>query len=318
MRKLLVTDGLSSEGRAILEEQTQLFELKFFEKISTAELEREISDAEAILIRTATKINRQLLTHAKKLKLIVRAGVGVDHIDLKAAQEFQISVSNTPQESADTVAEFTIGMILAAARKIPLAKDALLKGDWSRKPLQGLELKSKTLGILGLGRIGSRVASRMKAFEMNIIACDPYLPKKEAEIKNIPLVDLETLLKRSDILSIHTPLTDETRNLFNADRLSQLKPDALLVNCARGGIVVEKNILQALDRGHLYAYAADVFENEPVDLKHPLLQHPRAVLSPHIGAQTIEAQIKVGIAAAQQIVQYFKSGQVQNRVTSYD
>jgi D-3-phosphoglycerate dehydrogenase len=314
MKKLLVTDGLKSEGREILEASRNLFAIKYFDRIATQDLESEIETADVLLIRTATKITESLLKRAKNLKLIVRAGVGVDHIDLKAASQRQIAVANTPAESADTVAEFTLGMIISAARKIPQSMRAMQSADWSRESKIGFELKGKTAGIFGFGRIGSRVALRLKAFEMNILACDPYIPKADAERYGILLVDFETLLKKSDILSIHTPLTSETRKLFNHSVLQRMKKNALLVNCARGEIVIEEDILEALKSKHLFGYAADVFEAEPLDPTHPFLSQSNIVLSPHIGAQTEEAQVKVSIAAAQQIVQYFKSGEIKNRV----
>lgn len=316
MRKLLVTDGIGPDGRRLLDNEAKSFLISYYDKISNDDLHKEIQDAEVLLVRTATPITASVLGAAKQLRLIVRAGVGVDHIDLKTANDRGIAVTHTAEESADAVAELTIGLLLSSARNLSKAYQSVADGNWSRGPLMGFELRGKSLGILGFGRIGRRVALRLKSFEMNILACDPYISRSEVEHFGIPLLPLDELLKQSDILTIHTPLTHETRKLFSASTLNLLKPGALLINTARGEIVDEKDILSALQSNVLSAYIADTFEKEPLDPRNSLVGHPRTVLTPHIGAQTVEAQSKVSIAAAMQIVQYFKSGEIKNRIHS--
>ncbi|MDB5037533.1 MAG: D-3-phosphoglycerate dehydrogenase [Bacteriovoracaceae bacterium] len=313
-RKVLFADGLSEEGRTILESYPHLFAFEIYDGLNRADLLKKIEDVEVLSVRTRTAVDKEIIEHGKKLKLIARAGTGVDHIDLKAAESRKILVMNTSSANSISAAELTLGLLLSAARQIPKAFDDLKKGEW--QPSKGIELHRKTAGLVGLGRVGRLVATRLQAFGMRVIATDPYKTQKYADEISVRLHPLEELLVKSDIVSLHLPLTDETRHLFDESRFSSMKRGSLLINTARGGVVHEDSLLKALNGGLLKSYATDVFEEEPLPKNHRFFDHPSIIMTPHIGAQTEEAQKRVNIDIATQIVNYFVNDEVENAVGS--
>lgn len=314
MKKVLITDPLHKDGIEILRSHPESFEIEICEGLSAGALEKKVIGAEILLIRAATKISRDIIDSAKKLELICQAANGTDNIDLKAAQSKNIKVMNVPAASAIATAELTIGLLLAVARNVSTAHTSLKNSEWNRKAFMGLELAGQTLGIIGFGRIGRLVAVRLKAFGMHVIATDPYIEKSHATDLGVELVSMDHLLQKSDVVTVHTPLTDETRGLLGHANLGLMKPSAILLNCARGGIVDEGALLDSLNAGRLAGYGVDVFEKEPFDFAQgaALIQHPKVVATPHIGAQTSAAQRKISTTAAEQLVHYFKTGEVRN------
>jgi D-3-phosphoglycerate dehydrogenase len=253
-------------------------------------------------------VDAELIEKMERMEVIGRAGAGVDNIDVKAATRKGILVMNTPGGNTISAAEHTMALMLAAVRKIPQANISLHLKKWDRKRFQGTELFGKTLGLIGLGKIGKEVAIRAKAFGMKIISFDPLVSADVVSDLDIQLVSLEEIWKNSDIISVHTPLNDRTKNLISYDQLSKCKPGVVIINCARGGIVNEKDLLKALKEGKVSAAGLDVFETEPPDFSLGLIQHPSVVCTPHLGASTEEAQQKVAIQIAEQIVEYFNNG----------
>lgn len=265
------------------------------------ELEALVADADALLVRSRTRVDGALLAAGRRLKIVGRAGIGVDNVDLAAATERGILVFNVPAANLLAATEHTFALLLALARNVPTANAALKEGAWDRKRFLGTELHGKTLGVVGLGRIGQQVASRARAFGMGLVAHDPFLDAGVGDRLDVPLIDLDDLLARADVVTLHLPLTPRSRGLLGAAELSRMKPGALLVNCARGGIVDESALLEALEAGKLGGAALDVFETEP----HPderLVRHPRVVATPHLGAQTREAQDRASVEAARTLL----------------
>ncbi len=284
--KILIADDIHESGKELLK---RLAEVVDKPKIDEAELLKEIENADAVLVRSRTKVTKQVIEAAKRLKVIGRAGVGVDTIDVDAATRRGIVVVNAPESTSITVAEHTIGLMLAMARKIPFAHSSLKSGKWEKGKFMGSELRDKTLGIIGLGRIGSEVAKKARAFGMRIIGYDPYVTEKLAKELGVELVDLEKLLASSDYVTLHVPLTEQTKNLIGKKELSMMKRDAVLINCARGGIIDEAALHEALASGKLGGAALDVFEKEPAT-DSPLLKLENVIATPHLGASTEEAQ----------------------------
>ena len=270
--------------------------------IGREELLEIIPAYDALITRSRTRVDAELLQRGKRLKVVGRGGVGVDNVDLEAASRLGILVVNVPEANTRSAAELAFGLLLAAARGIALSDRKLRQGEWDRKFL-GLELKGKTLGIVGLGRIGSQVARFAKGFEMRVLAYDPYLPKARAESLGVELLEnLEDLLRQSHFLTVHTPLTEETRGMIGRRELYLLPRGAVVVNAARGGIIDEKALLEVLEEGHLFAVGLDVFAEEPPPKDHPLIHHPRVVHTAHLGANTLEAQERVGEAILERVV----------------
>lgn len=296
--KVLVTDGLDREGVALLETQA---EVEVRTALPADELPAVIRDADAIVVRSRTRITDALLNHAARLRVIARAGVGVDNIETEAATRRGILVLNAPESSTVSTAEHTLALLLSLARRIPAAQDAVLRGTWSREAFTGIELYGKTLGIIGLGKIGAEVARRALAFGMRVLACDPFVSEDRASRLGVEPADLGTLLAQSDVITLHVPLTDRTRHLIDRDAMACLRPGALIVNCARGGLVDEDALLGAIEEGHIAGAALDVLEEEPPK-DHPLIRHPRVVVTPHLGASTSEAQRRIGLEVAGQVL----------------
>ena len=309
--KVLISDNLSARGVEILKKAG--LEVDARSKTSVEEIEKIIGDYDALIIRSATKVTAGLLEKAGKLKVIGRAGSGLDNVDIPAATKKGVVVMNTPGGNTVTTAEHTIGMIFACARMLPQAYASLKAGKWEKKKFEGVELYDKTLGIVGLGAIGGVVANRCGAMGMKILAFDPFISAEKAKQLGIELADLETIWKRSDFITVHTPKTKETAGMINKDTIAKMKDGVRIINCARGGIVNESDLYEALKSGKVGGAAFDVFEKEPPE-NHPLLTLDNFIATPHLGASTKEAQKNVATAVAEQIVDYLVAGTVRNAV----
>ena len=307
--KVLVIDAIAPEGIEYLRERG--FEVdEVSSKLPREELLARLGKYEAIVTRSSTTVTAEFLAHARRLRILGRAGVGVDNIDVDACSRQGVVVINAPYGNVVSAAEHTLGMLLALVRKIPSANDALKRLDWDRG-IYGAELFRKTAGVIGLGKVGSRVAARLRAFEMTVLVYDPFIPESRARDLGVRLTDLQTVLSQSDVVTVHVPLSEETENLLAARELALLKPGARLVNCARGGIVNERDLLAALESGRLAGAAVDVWTEEPPvsDLVKRLIAHPRVVVTPHLGANTLEAQVNVAVDVARQLVA-FRDGEL--------
>lgn len=312
IKRVLISDPLSPRGLEILERAKNL-KYDFKPGLSLEELKEIIPEYDAIIIRSETKLKGDLIEAADRLKVIGRAGIGLDNVDLLAATKKGVVVMNTPQENAIAAAEHTIAMMLSISRKIPQATASMKAGKWEKRKFMGVELYNKTLGIIGVGVIGTIVVDRARALKMKVIGYDPYLSKEIAEKKGVELVSLDEVLGRSDYISVHTPLTDETRNLIDKNAFMKMKDGVILINCARGGIVNEKDLYDAIKRGKVAGAALDVFEKEPA-IGNPLLELEEVISTPHLGAATEEAQENVAIAISQQVVDYLLLGEARNAV----
>ncbi len=309
--KILISDPVSQQGVEILEKGglsvTQ-------GKLTPEQLLKEIGQYDGLVIRSDTKVTKEVIAAATNLKVIGRAGSGLDNVDVPAATKRGIVVMNTPGGNTITTAEHTFALILSMARQIPQASASNKAGKWEKKRFMGMELFNKTIGIIGLGQIGSWVARLSQGAGMTVVAYDAFLSSENAEKLGVELVDLATLYSRSDIITVHTPLTADTKHMINAEAIARMKDGVRIVNCARGGIVDEAALLAALQSGKVAAAATDVFEKEPVDPSHPLLALDNFISTPHLGAATLEAQENVALAIANQIVDYLVRGVVRYAV----
>ncbi|MFQ5515469.1 MAG: phosphoglycerate dehydrogenase [Myxococcota bacterium] len=313
MARVLISDKLSEQGLRILEE-AQGIDVDYRPGLEADELCAILPAYEGLIIRSGTKVTADVLLAAEKLRVIGRAGIGVDNVDLAAATARGILVMNTPEGNAITTAEHAISLMTALARKIPQATASMKAGRWEKSSFSGKELYGQVLGIVGLGNIGSIVADRARGLRMRVIAFDPLISEERAERIGAALVSLEELLERSDVISIHVPLTKDTRGLIDAHAFDRMKEGVLIVNAARGGIVVEQDLLAAIERGKVAGAALDVFEKEPPPTDHPLLVRPEVIATPHLGAATAQAQINVAIAVAEQVRDFLTGGAVRNAV----
>lgn len=295
--RVVIVDPISASGLGPLVDDAR-FEVVERLGLKDDELTEGLSDADAVIVRSATRITRQAISRANRLRVIGRAGVGVDNIDVEAATERGVAVLNAPSGNTVSAAELAFALLLALARRIPVADRSMKEGQWDRKSLGGMELYGKTLGLVGAGRIGAAVARRARAFGMTVIAFDPYLTAERAESLDIELSTIDGVLERADVISLHVPLTDATRALLGAAELRRMKPNAYLVNAARGGVVDEEALYRALTEGWIAGAALDVFADEPPAANHPLRSLPNVVLTPHLGAATREAQENVAIEIA--------------------
>jgi D-3-phosphoglycerate dehydrogenase len=276
-------------------------EVSYQPKISAEDLIKQIPEYDVVIVRSRTKITSSVIEAGKKLRVIGRAGVGLDNVDTEAAARRNIVVLNTPESSTEAVAELVIGFMLCLARKIPLGDRGIKEGRWLKGEMMGIELKGKTLGIVGLGRIGSRVGALAKAFGMKILVYDVIqLPEQLIKSLEAEVVDLDTLLTRSDFITLHVPLTPETRHMINRERLAKMKKGAYLINASRGEVVDEEALYEALKEGRLAGAALDVFEREPPTSE--VVKLPNVVCTPHIGAQTVEAQDAAGEMLAEKVI----------------
>lgn len=302
--RVLICDPIDDDGINLLKENG--FEVEVKTGMEKEELKNIVADYEVIIVRSATKVTADVIEKASNLKLIVRGGVGIDNIDVAAAQAHNIAVKNTPAASTVSVAEHTFALLLALARNIHNTDKSMKQGKWEKKKFKGIELYKKTFGLIGTGRIGTAVAKRALGFEMDVIGYDPYVEPDILKSNGIePVNSVDEIITKADIISLHIPLTDETKHLINATSIEKMKDGAILLNCARGGIVDEKAVYDALKSGKLSGAGFDVFENEPPE-NSPLLELENVVLSPHIGASTKEAQKRVGIESARTIIEFFK------------
>ncbi len=295
--KILISDKLAEEGIAILKEVKE-FEVSCQYGLKPEELKKIIGEYQALIIRSGTTVTADILEAASKLKVIGRAGVGLDNVDLKAATKRGIVAMNTPAGNTTSTAEHTMSMILALSRNIPQAYMSMKLGKWDRNKFNGVELHGKTLGVIGLGRIGSTVARMAQGFGMVIKAYDPYLSREVAAQKGIDLVELDEIYKVSDYITVHIPMTDETKGMIGEKQFALLKKSVRLINCARGGIINEKVLAKALEEKRIAGCALDVFEEEPLPADSPLLKFDNVIVTPHLGASTSEAQVNVAIEIA--------------------
>jgi D-3-phosphoglycerate dehydrogenase len=311
MPKVLISDDLSPRAVEIL--TARGIEVDFLPGIAAAELKARIGGYHGLAVRSATKVTTGLLSCAGKLKVIGRAGIGVDNIDVAAATQRGIVVMNTPYGNSITAAEHTIAMLFALCRQIPAADRSTQAGRWEKSRFMGVELTGKTLGIIGCGNVGSIVAERALGLRMRVIAYDPFLAGERAVDLGIEKVSLDGLLARADFITLHTPLTEATRNLIDARAIAKMKCGVRLVNCARGGLVVEGDLAAALDSGHVAGAAIDVFVDEPA-VENPLFGRDNVVATPHLGAATAEAQENVAVQIAGQMADFLLTGAISNAV----
>jgi D-3-phosphoglycerate dehydrogenase len=311
---VLIADSISQRGIDELSRDSA-FEVTVKTGLSEPDLIKIIPEFSALIVRSQTKVTADVLNAGSKLRVIGRAGVGVDNVDVEAATKRGIVVLNAPGGNTVSTAEHAFSLLLCVARKIPEADAIMRSGKWDRKNLEGVELYNKTLGIIGMGRIGSELSRRAIAFGMRVIAYDPYLSATRARTLQVELVDeLDDLLTNADFISLHTPLTPETRHILNAARLQKTKRGVRIVNCARGGLIEEAALMKAVEDGHVAAAALDVFEIEPLPGDSPLRSAANLVLTPHLGASTIEAQESVGIEIAQSVRAALLEGTIRNAV----
>lgn len=310
--KVLAMDGVSEKGLEPLRKESDI-EVVIGSKMTEDELVQVIGEYDAMIVRSATKVTPRVLENAPKLKVVGRAGVGVDNIDLNAATQHGVLIVNAPDGNTIAATEHTIAMMLALARNVPQAVAKMKNGIWDKKAFLGVELRNKTLGVIGLGRIGTAVAQRAQALEMNIIAYDPYISEEKADSLGIKLVSLEELFPVADFITIHMPKTKETYHMLNDDAFALMKDGVRVINCARGGIVDEEALFKYMQSGKVAGAALDVFEKEP-NTESPLLELNNFIATPHLGASTAEAQLNVARDVAEEIVDALKGKVVRNTV----
>ena len=311
---VLICDPISPKGIALLQQQAG-FKVAVLEKhLSEVELLPLVRDVVALVVRSETNVTKKVIEAAPRLRVVGRAGVGIDNVDVEAATQRGIVVMNTPSGNTTSTAELTFAMLMALARKIPQAHASMKAGQWNRKEFHGVELCNKTLGILGMGRIGSEVARRAIAFGMRVLAYDPYLALARAKALQVELVELDELYARSDFITVHMPMSDETRGLIDAAAFAKMKKGVRVLNCARGGIINEQDLFHAIQSGKVAGAALDVFETEPLPKEFPLRDLPQVIMTPHLGASTEEAQENVGIEVAEAIIDYLLHGAVRNAI----
>lgn len=311
--KVLVADDLSDRGVAILRSSKRI-EVDVKVGLKPAELLPIIGAYHGLVVRSATKVTAPILEAASRLRIVGRAGIGVDNIDVSAATRQGVIVENTPTGNAVTTAEHAIALLMALARRIPQAHASMKAGKWEKKRFQGTEVLDKTLGIVGLGNIGRVVADRGRGLKMKVVAHDPFISGEAAKALGAELVPLEELYRRSDFISLHVPALPDTRGMIDAAALARMKRGVFIINASRGEIVDEAALLAALDSGQVAGAAIDVYLKEPPEVTDPLVNHERVVCTPHLGASTEEAQAKVAVEVAEQMVAFFDRGEIRNAV----
>ena len=312
MPLILIADPIASEGVDLLRAEADV-DVKT--GLKPAELLEIIGSYDALVVRSETKVTAEVIKAGERLQVVARAGIGVDNIDLDAATTAGIAVVNAPTGNTVAAAEHTLALMLALSRNIPFAHQSVKSGEWRRNEFMGIEVRNKTLGILGLGRVGSEVARRAQSFGMRTIACDPFVAPDFARRQGVELLPLDQVLAESDFITLHTPLTDSNRNLIGAAELSKMKPGARLINVARGELIDEQALLEALEAGKLGGVALDVFAKEPPE-PSLLLSHPKVVVTPHLGASTEEAQREVAVEAAEGVLAVLSGEPAQNTVNA--
>ena len=300
--RVLVTDTLADSGLAILRAADDVA-IDYRPGLKGKELLDAVAESDALITRSGTAVTPELVSAGDRLRIIGRAGVGLDNVDVEACTARGILVINAPTANIMSATEHTMAMLLALCRNIPEADASVKRGEWTRAKFMGVELNGKVLGVIGLGRIGTRVTTRARGFGMRVVAYDPYISPAVGEKVNAEMMSLEDLLRQSDVITVHTPLTDETRGMIGAEHIAQMKDGVILVNCARGGIYEEDALAAALNSGKVSGAAIDVYEEEPPGRDHPLVKAKNVILSPHIGANTIEAQDRVAVQTAEMVVE---------------
>lgn len=308
--KVLVSDSLSPEGVEILKKH---FTVDVSTGLSEDELVEKIGDFDALVVRSGTKVTARIIEAASNLKIIGRAGVGVDNIDVDAATKKGIIVVNAPEGNMIAAAEHTISMMMAMSRNIPQANASLKARKWNRSKFMGVEVNGKTLGVIGLGRIGSEVAKRASGLQMKLIGYDPFISEERAKDLGIKLMTVNEIAKQADYITVHTPLTKETRNILDDEQFALMKDGVRILNCARGGIINEEALARAVASGKVAGAAIDVFVNEP-PFDSPLLDFDNVIVTPHLGASTVEAQVNVAIAIAEEVVSVLSGGLARNAI----
>jgi D-3-phosphoglycerate dehydrogenase len=311
--KVLVSDKLSDSGLEVLR-NAQTVEVDYRPGLSHDELADAISDYDALIIRSGSKVTAQVLERAGRLRVIGRAGIGVDNVDVPVASRKGVVVMNTPTGNAVTTAEHALSLLLSLARKIPQATASIRAGKWEKNKFEGTEVAGKTLGIVGMGNIGRIVADRAQGLKLHVVAFDPLLSSERAESLGVELVSLDQLFTRADFITVHAPLTPETKHLIGEQSLPKMKKGVMIVNAARGGIVDERALANAIVEGHVAGAALDVFAKEPIESDNPLLALEQVVLTPHLGASTVEAQDRVAKEIAEQVVEFLSAGTIRNAV----
>ncbi len=312
--KILISDSLAQKGVDLLRNVPD-FEVEFNPGLSPQELKSAINDAEALVVRSATKVTADIIEAAPRLRVIGRAGIGLDNVDIPAASKRGIVVMNTPDGNIITTAEHTIAMLMTLSRNIHQATTSMKAGHWEKKRFLGHEVYHKTLGIIGVGRIGRIVAERAMGLRMQVIAYDPHLEPETIQRLGVIPVGLDELFRRSDYITIHTPLTRDTKGLLNREAFAKMKDGVMIINCARGGIVNEQDLYEAITSGKVVGAALDVFEQEPPG-DHPLLKLEQVICTPHLGASTGEAQENVAVGIAEQIKEFLLAGGIRNAVNT--
>ena len=313
MAKVLVCDSMSDKGISVMRDAG--LDVDVNTGRSEEELVEIIKSYDALIVRSATKVTPRILDAGDRLKLIGRAGVGVDNVDVAAASRRGVVVMNTPLGNITSAAEHAVALLLALARNVPKADGSMKQGLWEKKKLTGVEVRGKLLGVVGMGKVGQIVTRAALGLGMKVMAHDPFLPQRRADELGVEIVAApDELLARADFITLHTPLTDETRGMIGSEAFNKMKSSALLINCARGGIVDEAALVSALKEGKLAGAAVDVFEKEPLPEDSPLRSAPNLILTPHLGASTAEAQVKVAEAIGRQVVAFFNEGKIQNAV----
>jgi D-3-phosphoglycerate dehydrogenase / 2-oxoglutarate reductase len=313
--RVIVTDEVSAEGLALLVQEPRI-KLDVKLGLSKNELLSILPDYDVIITRSGTNVDKDVLDAGKRLKIVARAGVGIDNVDVDYASSKGIIVVNAPFGNTNSAAEHTLALLLSFCRNIPSANASLKSGEWKRAPFTGHELKDKVVGVIGLGKVGGRVAARLKAFECDVLGCDPYVSVKRASDLGVRLVSHEEIYNLCDIITVHTPLNDETRDMINQNEFSQMKNGVIIVNVARGGIINEQALLDNLSSGKVIGGAVDVWSVEPPqsDLLKSLIASKTLVVTPHLGANTFEAQVNVAIDVSREIIRYLDNQPMANAV----
>ena len=312
-KKILVSDKIAQEGLDFLQKDGS-FEVVYKTDCDLDELKKQIKNANALIIRSATRVTEEILNATENLEVIARAGIGLDNVDIPKATEKGVVVMNTPGGNTVSTAEHTVGMIFALSRNIPQADASMKQQKWEKKKMEGVELYGKTVAIIGLGRIGMEVARMCRGIGMHVIGYDPYIPADRVHDTEVEVLELEDIWKKADYITVHTPLTDQTRDLVNKNVISRLKPGVRLINCARGGIYNEQDLYDALKENKIAGAALDVYTKEPPENLPPFHELPNVILTPHLGASTREAQVSVAVEAAQNVTQYLDTGIARSSV----
>ncbi|MDD2499826.1 MAG: phosphoglycerate dehydrogenase [Geobacter sp.] len=313
--KIIVTDEVADQGLALLKQDPRI-EMDVRLGLKKEELLALIGDYEVIITRSGTTVDKDLLDAAKSLKMVARAGVGIDNVDVEYASSKGVIVVNAPFGNTNSAAEHTMALLMAACRNVTVANASLKAGEWKRAPFTGVELKGKTAGVIGLGKVGGRVATRLKAFECEVLACDPYIAVKRAHDLGVKLVSHDEIYKNCDIITVHTPLTDETKGMINSRELAMMKDGVIVMNVARGGIIEESALLDAMNSGKIAIAGVDVWSEEPpsTEILKALIAHPKVTVTPHLGANTAEAQINVAVDVSKEILNYLDEKPLENAV----